>query len=296
MKNYLILVLVFLTTLTFAQRDFSTVTIKEHKITEDIYMLEGSGGNIMICIGDDEVLMVDSQFAPLSEKIKAKIHTLAPDKSIRYLINTHYHGDHTGGNENFRPSTILSHKNVRQRLSEDQFSKAFNRTIEAKPATYWPDITYTDEMQFYFDKNQITLIHVEHAHTDGDSGVFLAEANVLHMGDTFFKDRFPYIDLSAGGTINGLISAVSQFLLITDTETVIIPGHGSVANRADLENYHTMLVTMKDRVKTEIAAGKSIEEIKAAGLDADYESWGTGFISGEKIIDTIWTDLTRGER
>jgi len=295
MKIRITLLFLFLTSLTFGQRDFSKVAIKEQKITENIYMLQGSGGNIMICIGVDEVLMIDSQFGPLSDKIKTKIQSLAGDKPIAYLINTHYHGDHTGGNENFRPAQIIAHKNVRKRLSTDQFSKAFNRTTKAKPSTYFPDFTYTDELQFYFADQQITLLHMNNAHTDGDSGVFLADANVIHMGDTFFKDRFPYIDLSAGGSINGLIEAFKGMLLIMDDETRIIPGHGSLASMGDAESYLEMLITMRDRVKEAIKEGKSIKEIKAAGLDKDFESWGTGFISGDKFVDTIWTDLERKE-
>jgi glyoxylase-like metal-dependent hydrolase (beta-lactamase superfamily II) len=293
MKISYTILFVFLTSLTFGQRDFSKVTIKETALTDNIYMLEGSGGNIMLLVGKEEVLMVDSQFAGLSDKIKEKIKTLAGAKEIKYLVNTHYHGDHTGGNDNFRPATIVAHKNVRERLSTDQYSKAFNRTTKAKAATYYPDFTYNNEMQFYFADQQITLVHMENAHTDGDSGVFLADANIIHMGDTFFKDRFPYIDLSAGGSINGLIEGFKGMLLFMDEETKIVPGHGALAGLGDAESYLEMLVTMRDRVQESIKAGMSIEEIKAAGLDKGFESWGTGFISGEKFVDTIWTDLER---
>ncbi len=285
-----------LTSLTFGQPDWSKVQIKEHKINDHMYMLEGSGGNILIYLGQEKVLMIDSQFAPLSERIKVKIDQLSGNKEIQYLINTHFHGDHTGGNENFTSSTILAHHNVKERLSKDQFYKAFNQTVEAKPNSYWPDITYSQEMNIYFEGVEIVLLHSPNGHTDGDTRVFFPEENVVHMGDTYFKDRFPYIDLTSGGTINGLIESVKSILLFMDTETSIVPGHGALANKKELESYLKMLKTMRDRVAKKVKKKKSIEEIKESKLDKGYEEWGTGFISSEKFVDTIWTDLTRGKK
>lgn len=286
--------LIFLTVFGYSQRDFSKVEIKETLIKDNYYMLEGSGGNILIYIGEDEVLMVDSQFAPLSEKIKAKIDELSSGKPISYLINTHYHGDHTGGNGNFsNAATIIAHKNVKQRLSTDQHSKAFNRTTKAKDPSFWPKIIYAFQMELTFEKNEVQLIHLPHAHTDGDSGVLFMKDNILHMGDTFFKGRFPYIDLGSGGTVDGLINALAIAQLYIDDDTKIVPGHGSLASKSDLVEYHTMIKEMRKRVESAINEGKTIEEIKASGLDKGYEEWGTGFISGEKFIDTIWTDMNR---
>jgi len=288
--------LVFLTVFGYSQRDFSKVEIKETLLKNNYYMLEGSGGNILIYIGDDEVLMVDSQFAPLSEKIKAKIDALSGGKPISYLINTHHHGDHTGGNGNFSENAmIIAHKNVKARLSTDQHSKAFNRTTKAKDPSFWPKLVYAFQMELNFQNNEVMLIHLPHAHTDGDSGVLFVKDNVLHLGDTFFRDRFPYIDLGSGGTIDGLINGLAIASLYIDQETKIVPGHGKLATKADLDNYRSMLKTMKGRVEDAMAAGKSLEEIKTAGLDEGYEEWGTGFISAEKFVDTIWTDLNREE-
>lgn len=284
-----------LTQLTYSQRDFSKVEITSTKVDSNFYMLQGSGGNILVYIGSEEVLMIDSQFAPLSEKIGAKISELAGDRPIKYLINTHYHGDHTGGNANFNSADIVAHQNVKERLSKDQFIKAFQATVEAKPKSFWPDIVYTNRMELQFDSTQILLLHHPNGHTDGDTQVAFMEKNIVHMGDTFFKDRFPYIDLSSGGTIDGYIASVKSALFYMDQNTKIIPGHGDLASFKDLENYLEMLKTLRKRVAQGIEEGKSIEELKKADLDEGYEVWGTGFINAESFIDTIWTDLTRGK-
>lgn len=193
----------------FSQRDFSTVEIVVTNVADSIYMLEGSGGNIAVFTGEDGVLMVDNQFAGLSEKIKTTISDLS-NHPVKYVLNTHWHGDHTGGNENFGNdgAIIVAQENVRARMSTDQFNKAFNRTIEASPKIAWPQITYSEDMQIHFNGESIMLIHVHDAHTDGDAFVYFPERNVLHMGDCFFNGRFPYIDLGSGGTVDGAIKAV----------------------------------------------------------------------------------------
>lgn len=278
-----------------AQRDFSKIEIKNIEINEQFHMLQGSGGNILILIDSSEVLMIDSQFAPLSDKILTKINNLSMDKPIKYLLNTHYHGDHTGGNENFHALglQIVAHENVKKRLAEDQQIKAFNKIIPAKPASYHPDISYTSKSHLYLGKKTVQLIHLPSAHTDGDSGIFFIEDNIIHMGDTFFKNRFPYIDLSSGGSISGLIEAVKTMMMLTDEDTDIIPGHGDLANQADLQNYLDMLIDIKSKVSKSMAKNMSLEAIKSANLTEGYESYGTGFISSEQFIDTIWTDLSR---
>ncbi len=288
--------LFFLTFIGVSQRDFTTVEIKETLVKDNYYMLEGSGGNILIYIGFAEVLMIDSQFAPLSDKIKLKIDQLSGGKPITYLINTHHHGDHTGGNGNFsEDAMIIAHKNVKKRLSTDQHSKAFNKTTKAKDPSFWPRLIYAFQMELTFENNEVELVHLPHAHTDGDTGVLFKKDNVLHLGDTFFKDRFPYIDLGSGGTIDGLINGLAIASLYIDNETKIIPGHGKLATKEDLDNYLVMLKTLKRRVVKASANGKSLEEIKASGIDKGYEEWGTGFINADKFIDTIWTDLNREE-
>ena len=277
-----------------AQRDYSKVTITPTKITDGIYMLQGAGGNIGLFTGPEATLMIDDQFAPLATKIEAVVDSLS-NSDLKFLLNTHWHGDHTGGNEYFgnKGVTIVAHDNVYKRLSTDQTMKAFAREVKAAPTAAWPQITFEDGMKINLNGQRIELIHVHNAHTDGDSFVYFADANVLHMGDCFFKDRFPFIDLGSGGTVDGVIKAIQAGLLITDDETIIIPGHGSLAKREDLVNYHSTITTIVDRVKAQIAAGKTIEEIKTMNLTKDYDSWGTGFISGDKFVDTIWTDFNR---
>jgi len=292
MKYAIIFLLIPL--LSFGQSQFDKVEIKTLKLTDNIYILEGAGGNIAVLTGEDGTLMIDSQFADLSEKIKTAIAEIATGE-LRYLVNTHWHGDHTGGNGNFNDAgaTVVAHENVRERLSNDQMMKAFNREVKASPKNYWPEITYKDGMDLHLNGQDIMIVHVDNAHTDGDSFIYFVQANVLHMGDVFFKDRFPFIDLGSGGTINGYIKAVQAALMITDSETQIIPGHGAMAEQSDLLSYHHMLTTMKNRVQSATAEGKTLEEMKTAGLDTGYETWGTGFIAPDAFINTIWTDLDR---
>ena len=275
-------------TYLISQRDFSEVTITTEKVTDNIYMLQGSGGNIAILTGEDGTLMVDDQFAPLSEKIMAAIKNIS-DQPVHYLLNTHWHGDHTGGNENFANAgaTIIAHDNVRKRLSTDNL-RPFGRTTPASPEAAWPQLTFNDEMHIHYNNENIHLIHNHNAHTDGDAFVYFSDSNVLHMGDCFFKDRFPYIDRDMGGSPDGYIKAVSQAILITDSDTKIIPGHGSLAGKQDLLNYYNMLITMRDRVKKSISDGQSMEEALAANLTEGYESWGKGFINEEAIVKVLY--------
>jgi cyclase len=290
MKNGLLILILATTYVTtiMAQIDFSNVIITTEQVTDNIYMLQGSGGNIAILTGEDGTLMVDDQFAPLSDKIMAAIKDIS-DQPVHYLLNTHWHGDHTGGNENFANAgaTIIAHDNVRKRLSTDNV-RPFGRTTLASPEAAWPQLTFNDEMHIHYNNENIHLIHNHNAHTDGDAFVYFSDSNVLHMGDCFFKDRFPFIDRDMGGSPDGYIKAVSQAILITDSDTKIIPGHGSLASKVDLLNYYNMLITMRDRVKKSISDGQSLEEALEANLTEGYESWGTGFINNEKIVKVLY--------
>ena len=283
--------LIFITaaiTNVISQRDFSDVTITTEQVTDNIYMLQGSGGNIAILTGEDGTIMVDDQFAPLSDKIIAAIKDIS-DQSVHYLLNTHWHGDHTGGNKNFANAgaTIIAHDNVRKRLSTDNV-RPFGRTTPAAPKAAWPQLTFNDEMHIHYNNENIHLIHNHNAHTDGDAFVYFSDSNVLHMGDCFFKDRFPFIDTELGGSPDGYIKAIANAILITDTDTKIIPGHGSLATKEDLLNFYSMLITMRDRVKKSISDGQSLEEALEANLTEGYESWGTGFINDEKIVKVLY--------
>ena len=278
------------------QRDFSKVEIKEEKLTDNIYMLTGSGGNIGLLIGEDGVFMIDNQYAPLSEKIMAKIKELS-DHPVKYVINTHWHGDHAGGNENFANAgaVIVAHKNVRKRLSTKQLMKAFSREVPPSPEAAWPVITFEKDVTFHANGEDIMLMHMHKAHTDGDALVYFATSNVIHMGDTYFKGRFPFIDISSGGTAQGMIKLMDAALMIVDDETQIIPGHGTMSNKKELKEYREMLSTVVGRVKKMVNDGATAEDVKAkaAELTGGYSEWGTGFINAERFVDFIYTDLTR---
>jgi len=286
--NFLLFFLLGLSTFVFGQRGFDDVKIVEHKINDKLYMLEGAGGNIGLLIGDDGALIIDAQFAELSEKIKSSVANITKDK-INYLINTHWHGDHVGGNENFGKdgALIIAHENVLKRMSTDQV-RPFRKTTPAAPEEARPQVTYSEEMKVHFNDETLHLLHVHNAHTDGDGFVYFSESNVLHMGDCFFKDRFPFIDLDSGGSPDGALKAISIAMMLCDSETIIIPGHGSLAKKEDLLNYYQMLNTITDRVKSSIKEGHSEAEALEANLTEGYETWGTGFINAEKLIKTLY--------
>ena len=296
MKNLLFTFLILSLSIIYAQaQDWDKVEITAEKVTDNIYVLFGRGGNIGLFVGEDGVMMIDDQYAPLSEKIAAKIAEIS-DKPIKFLLNTHWHGDHAGGNENFKNkgAIIVAHENVRKRLSTDQFMKAFSRQVEAKPETFWPEITFEKDITLHFNGEDIMAFHTHNAHTDGDAIIYFMKSNVIHMGDTFFKGRFPFIDLSSGGSIDGMIATANKVLFIADNETKIIPGHGTLSNKVELNEYRDMLMTLRDRVKSALKEGRTAAEIKAADLTNGFpEEWGSGFINAERIIDIIYTDLTR---
>lgn len=281
--------LFLLTLISFLQGQgrFDDVIIKHHKLTDHIYMLEGAGGNVGIMISGDEVLMIDDQFADLSEKLMAKISELSGGKTTR-LINTHWHGDHTGGNENFGKSgaMIIAHENVRKRMANPV--KRSGQVSPPAPAVALPVITYKEDIQLYFLEEPILVTHVHNAHTDGDSFVYLPESNVLHMGDCFFHQRFPYIDLSSGGSLSGALEAVKTALMMVDENTQIIPGHGPMATYEDLVAYHEFLGIISDRITKFVADGGTKETLDPAAITKDYEDFSWGFINAERFANIVF--------
>lgn len=277
--------------LATAQSRWDKVTIETEKITEQIYILKGSGGNIGLFIGDDAVYMIDDQFAPLTPKILEAIKKITSRK-VDYLINTHWHGDHTGGNENMgkEGALILAHSNVRKRMSKETVRGT--RTTPVSPKIALPVITFDTDISFHINGDDVLATHVHNAHTDGDALIYFANNNVLHTGDSFFQGKFPYIDLNSGGSIDGYIEGIQKMILIVDESTKIIPGHGNVASKADLIVYLTMLTTLKERVLGEIKKGKTLEDVKAnTNITKGYESY-NGFINEERIRTTIYASLT----
>ena len=240
-----------------AQVNYDTVQVRTVKVGDGVYMLQGAGGNIGVSVGSDGVILIDDQFAPLSDKIKAAVAALGGP--IRFLLNTHWHGDHTGGNENFAKSgvVIVAHENVRRRMSVEQFVAALNQRVPASPTGALPVVTFTDAVTFYLNGDSINVFHVAPAHTDGDAIIWFRRANVIHMGDTFFNGRYPLIDLSSGGSIDGMVGAADRVLAVADANTKIIPGHGPLGDRAALQAYRTMLATIRDRIRQAVTAGRT---------------------------------------
>jgi len=290
-KVLLVFVLFSTFQLVVAQSRWDKVKIVAEKVTNQIYMLKGSGGNIGLFIGEDAVFMIDDQFAPLTPKILEAIKKIT-SKKVSYLINTHWHGDHAGGNENMgkEGALIFAQENVRKRMSTP--TKRGNRTIPASPKIALPVITFDKDISFHLNGDDVLVTHIHHAHTDGDALIYFANNNVLHTGDSFFQGKFPYIDLNSGGSIDGYIEGIQKMILITDENTKIIPGHGNVASKADLKIYLKMLTTLKERVLVEIKKGKTLEDVKEnANITKGYESF-SGWITEERIRTTIYTSLT----
>ena len=244
------------------QPNFDTVQIKTTKISESIYMLEGSGGNIGVLTGKDGIVIIDDQFGPLTEKINTALAKIS-DQPVRFVINTHYHGDHTGGNENFggQGAIIVAHENARKRLSTDQFMAAFNREIKASPYAALPKVTFTDSVTFHMNGETVNVFYVKNAHTDGDVIIHFKESNVFHGGDVFVRYGFPFIDQGSGGSIDGMIKATDLFITRVNDQSKIIPGHGALSVKKDLLDFKQMLVTVRKRVADEMAKGKSLEQI-----------------------------------
>jgi cyclase len=278
----------------FAQQDFSKVEIKTEKLAEGVWMLTGAGGNIGVSAGADGVFMIDSQYAPLTDKIRAAIAAVT-DKKIRFLLNTHWHGDHVGGNENLGKTgvVIVAQENVRKRMSTEQFNKMFDKKEPPSPAAALPLVTFVDAISFHVNGDDVDAFHVPPAHTDGDAIVYFRKANVLHMGDTFFNGMFPFIDLSSGGSIAGMIGACDRGLSMGDASTKVIPGHGPLGSKADLKAFRDMLVASRDAVAPLVKAGKSLDEVKAAKPTAAYdEKWGKGFVKPDVWATLLYTDLS----
>jgi len=271
----------------------SEVNISPVHVSGNIYMITGDGGNIGLFIGSDTTFLIDDQFAPLTEKIVAAIRSIGGDLP-KFLINTHYHGDHTGGNEKLgkEGTLIFSHDNVRERLKTGSFIEAFNMKREAVSPEGLPVVTFSEDITFHLDDNTIHAIHVPHAHTDGDSFIYFKEANVIHAGDFFFNGFYPFIDVTHGGTVKGMIQAVDRVLSLSDDGTKIIAGHGPIGDRKQLDEYRQMLVTAFERLGKLKAEGKTAKEAVAARPLADLEPlWGDGLFTGDRWIELIYSGV-----
>jgi len=293
MKPFVLsLLLLFALPVAAQQTDFSKVQIKATKVAGNVYMLEGAGGNIGVSVGSDGILIVDDQFAPLADKIREALKALGQGK-LRFILNTHWHGDHTGGNVAFGPEApIIAHDNVRKRMSTEQRSEFFKSTSPASPKEALPVVTFDQSLSVYFNGEEIRAIHFPHGHTDGDSVIFFTTSNVVHLGDDFFAGSFPFVDLDSGGSVEGLTKNIEEIINKIPAGAKLIPGHGPLSTIDDLKAYYRMLVETTAIVRQKIAAGKTLEQIKSEGLPAEWNSWGAGFIKTDSWLTLVHRSLT----
>lgn len=277
------------------QQDFSKVQIVSQPLTEQLHLLTGAGGNMALLIGPDGAVLVDDQFAPLVPKIRSAI-ALLTDRPVRFVLNTHWHGDHTGGNEAFggTGSVIVAHANTRKRMSTRQFVDLFkSEVLPANPAAL-PVVTFDDGVTLHLNGETITARHVAAAHTDSDVVLYFETSNVVHAGDVFITPAYPFVDLTSGGTINGLILALDDILARTDAQTRVIPGHGPLSTRADVEAYRDMLVVVRDRVVRALRAGRSLQQVLDARPSSEFDArFGGSFITPEVFVSRTYQDLSR---
>lgn len=271
----------------------SAIPLVTTKLRDNIHLLSGPGGNMVVLSGTDGKILVDSSFSGVAPKIKAAMDGFG-GPPLKMLINTHWHFDHTDGNEAMHEAgaVILAHENTRKRLSTPQDIAAFGMHFDAAPAAAWPQQTFTDGTKLYFNGEELSLAHFSPAHTDSDIYVRYEKGNVLHMGDVWFNGTYPFFDASTGGNIDGMIAGTARGLGLADADTKIVPGHGPVGDKAALAKHHEMLVAVRDRVHTLKAAGKSLQEAVAAKPTADLDAtWGKGMVSGDFITTLVYSTL-----
>jgi len=283
------------TSAVFADESFNSVEIQTIKAADGIYMLTGKGGNIGLSVGADGVFLIDDQFAPLTEKIRTAIARLS-DKPVKFLLNTHWHPDHTGGNENLGTSgtVIVAHDNVHKRLSVDNFIEMFNMQSTATAAAGLPVITFDDAVTFHLNDDIIHVRHVANAHTDGDAIVHFTRANVIHAGDTYFSGMYPFIDTAHGGSNDGYIKAIDQVLALANDKTVIIPGHGPISNKQELTAYRDVLKTIIDSIRHQVSDNASLQQVQASMPTKEFdEKYGGGSINNEAFVKMLYLDMTQ---
>lgn len=286
MRSVITVTVVFLFTFSLsAQSDFDKVEIKATPVNGNVYMLEGAGGNIGVSVGEDGLLMIDDQFALLADKIKAALASLNPGQ-LKFLLNTHVHSDHVGGNESFGgESIIIAHENIRSRMLAPQPELIGHTEVGPKG---WPVITFESSLSIHFNGEEIKVLHYPSSHTDGDAVIHFTKSNVVHMGDLMFSGLFPFIDLNRGGNVDGYIKSVNAIIKKLPEDVKLIPGHGPLSVKSDLVDFHTMMVETTRIIRTMKENGKSVEEIQATGLGEEWQKWSWAFITTEKWIETVF--------
>jgi cyclase len=291
MKNIaLTLLSAFIYCTALHSQNFDSVQIRATKLTESIYMLEGSGGNIGALVGNDGIIIVDDQFAPLTEKIKTALSKIS-NKPVKFVVNTHFHGDHAGGNENFgsQGAIIVAHNNARKRLTVDYFFEAFKETQKASTFEALPKVTFADSVTFHMNGETVHVFYAKNAHTDGDIIIHFRESNIFHCGDVFVRYGFPFIDAGAGGSIDGMIKAIEHLIGVANDQSKIIPGHGQLSTRKDLIDYRTMLVTVRNRIADGIKQGKTLQQI----ADSDPLKGYVAIVDKFFFVETIYKSLKK---
>jgi cyclase len=267
------------------------VQFRTTKVSDNIYMLQGRGGNVGVLVGMDGILIVDDDYKQVSEKLAAALKELG-SASPKYVFNTHWHGDHTEGNEYFgKESTIVAHVNVRKRLLDPPV--VFGQKTPPYAAVALPVITYTESMSVLINGEEVRAVHYPNGHTDGDTVVFFTKANVVHLGDDFFAGRFPFVDLASGGSVQGLINNIGALIKQIPSDAKLIPGHGPVSTLDDLKTFHQTLIDTSNLVQAEMKKGKTLDDIKKAGLPEKYNEWGSGFIKTDLWIETIYSSYSK---
>jgi cyclase len=298
MKKFFLLLAVpiIAATASLAQsQDFSKVQIKVEKVAGNVYMLQGAGGNIGASVGDDGIVVVDDQYAPMADKIKAALKGIT-DKPVRFIINTHYHEDHTGGNAIFQQTApIIAQDNVRKRLEEGGTAGNYGAVkFEAKPQPKeaLPIITFDHDVTVHLNGEDIRALHFPHGHTDGDSVIFFPKSNVVHMGDDFVTYGFPFVDLSGGGSVEGMIAAIDEIIPKLPPDVKVIPGHGPVSNLDDVRRFVAMLKDTRAAVQNGIKQGKTMDQLKAENVLGPWQKWSGDFITSDQWLVTVYNDLT----
>ena len=277
------------------QPDYSKVEIKTLSLAPHTYMLMGAGGNMGLSVGDDATFLIDDQFGPLTPKIQAAIAAVT-DKPAKFILNTHWHFDHVGGNENFGAAgaVLVAHENVRGRMSTDQFIEFMKTPVPASPHVALPVVTFAQGLTFHLNGDEMRVIHVPRAHTDGDAIVHFVKSDVIHLGDVFFNGMYPFIDTSSGGTIDGMVAGCDVGLALAGDSTRIIPGHGPLGTKAELKAYRDMLAAVAERVKKLLAQGRKPDEIAKAGVTSDFDAkYGKDFLSGERFTEMVAVNILK---
>jgi glyoxylase-like metal-dependent hydrolase (beta-lactamase superfamily II) len=287
-----VLILLFFPCPTPTQ-EFDQIQIETVSVADGVYMLVGSGGNIGVSVGQDGVLLIDTQFEELSEKIEAAISKLN-DGPVRFVLNTNWHYDHVLGNAHFAEggAAIIAHETSRQRMMTDQYHPFFEMEVPAYPNNALPSLTFTDELVFHFNDDVIHAFHIEGAHSDADLAFHFRTANVLHTGDLFFEGGYPFIDVPHGGSIDGMIAAADQLLGVVDDDTKLIPGHGPLSDRRGLQGYREMLATVRNRIAQQVKEGKSLEEIVGSKPTADFDRGMGSWMPADDFVRIVYNDLS----